>query len=96
MTIPQPDLEASLKKTVLLYNRLRSPEAVAKIVQVTPEIVVISLSGSFCYDCGDVQKYVDDFAKDFKVFIDYAELTDAKTRETSPRSVEVSYMVKTR
>jgi len=96
MTIPQPDLEAVLKKTVLLYNRLRSPEAVAKIIQVTPEIVVISLSGSFCYDCGDVQKYVDDFAKDFKIFIDYAELIAPKTRETSPRSVEVSYMVKTR
>ena len=96
MMNPPSELEAALRKTVLLYNRLKSPEAVAKIVQVSPEMVIISLSGSFCYECGDIQKYVEDFAKDFKVFVDYAELTAPKTRETSPRSVEVNYLVRTR
>jgi hypothetical protein len=96
MLISQSELEAVVRKTVLLYNRLRSPMAVGKIIQVSPEIVVVSFSGSFCYECGDVQKYIEDFAKDFKVFIDYVELAAGKARETTPHSVEVSYLVKAR
>ncbi len=96
MPISQTDLEAAVRKTVLLHNRLRSPQAVAKTVYVSPELVLIAFSGSFCNECGDVQKYVDDFAKDFKIFIDYVELVAGKTRETSPRSFEVGYTVKPR
>ena len=96
MTISQVELETAVRKTVLLYNRLKSPEAVAKIVHVSPEFVTISFSGSFCYDCGSVQKYVEDFAQDFKVFIDYVELAAGKTRETSPRTFEVTYLLKPR
>ncbi len=94
--ISQPDLEAALKKTVLLYNRLNSPQAVTKLVNFSPEMVIVSFAGPFCYECGDVQKYVDGFAKDFKVFVDYAELVQRKTRETTPHSVEATYIVKTR
>ena len=93
MTIPQNELESALRKTVLLYNRMKSPQAVARIVQSSPKVVIISFTGPFCYECGDVQKYIDDFAKDFKVFIDYAELTHGKTRETTPHSVEATYFV---
>jgi hypothetical protein len=96
MTISQLELEAVVRKVVLLFNRLKIPEAMAKAVYVSPELVTISFSGSFCYDCGGVQKYVDDFAQDFKVFIDYIELAAGKTRETSPRTFEVNYLVKDR
>jgi len=44
----------------------------------------------------DVQKYVEGFAKDFKVFIDYAELVAGKTRESTPHSIEATYIVRTR
>jgi hypothetical protein len=94
--ISQPDLESALKKTVLLYNRLNGPQAVAKIVNFSSEMVIISFAGPFCYECGDVQKYVEGFAKDFKVFVDYAELEHGKTRETTPHSVEATYIVKPR
>ena len=96
MTVLQSELEIAVRKTILLFNRLRSPQAVAKIIQVSPEIVLISFSGPFCYECGDMQKYIEDFAKDFKVFIDYVELVSGKARETTPHSVEVSYLVKAR
>lgn len=96
MPISQVDIEAALRKTVLLYNRMNSPQAVVKTVQVSPDIVIVSFSGPFCIECGDVQKYVDGFARDFKIFIDYAELVSGKTRETTPHSVEVSYLVKAR
>jgi hypothetical protein len=94
--VSQSEIEAAIRKTVLLYNRLNSPQAVAKTVQVSPEIVIVSFSGPFCIECGGVQKYVDGFAKDFKIFIDYVELVSGKTRETTPHSVQVSYLVKAR
>jgi hypothetical protein len=96
MTISQSDLEAAVQKTILLYNRLNSPQALAKVVAVTPELVMISFSGSFCYECGDVQKYIDDFAKEFKVFIGHVELVGGKAKETIPHRLEASYLVKAR
>jgi hypothetical protein len=96
MTIPQIDLEAAIRKTVLLYNRLKSPEAVAKVLHVSPELVTISFSGSFCYECSGVQKYAEDFAKDFKIFIDFMELVAWRTRETNPRVFEEDFTVKAR
>jgi hypothetical protein len=94
--ISQPNLEAALKKTVLLYNRLNGSQAVVKLVNFSPEMVIVSFAGPFCYECGDVQKYVEGFAKDFKVFVDFAELVPEKTRETTPHSVEATYVVKSR
>jgi len=92
----QNDLEAALRKTVLLFNKLKSLQAVAKIVNVSPEVIIVSFSGPFCYECGDVQKYVDAFTQDFRVFIDYVELTAGKTREATPHTFEVSYLVRAR
>ena len=91
----QSELEATVRKTVILYNRLKTPEAVAKIVRVSPETVTISFSGSFCLSCS-VPNYVEDFARDFRALTDKAELVSGKTRETSPRSLEVDYKVKVR
>lgn len=93
--ISQPDLDSFVRKAILLFNRLNSPIAVAKIVSVSPEVVLLSFSGTFCYECGDVQKYVEGFARDFKVFVDYLELSAGKIRENTPHSVEVSYLVRT-
>jgi len=96
VAIPQPELEALVRKTVLLFNRLRSPEALTKIVRISPEIVTIAFSGSLCYECGDVEKYVQDFQKDFKVFVDFIELAAGKAKETTPRTFEVNFFVKIR
>ncbi len=96
MAIPQVEIESLIRKTVLLFNRLRSPQALTKVVLVTPELVTIGFSGSLCYECGDVQKYVEDFQKDFKVFVDFIELSPGKARETSPRTFEVNFFVKVR
>jgi hypothetical protein len=96
MTIFQLSLEVAVKKAVQLYNRLNSPKVVTKVVRIFPEMVTISFSGSLCYDCGGVQEYVDAFAKAFKVFIDYVELTPGKTREISPRIFEADYSVQSR
>jgi hypothetical protein len=96
MVVAQSELESAVHKAVLLHNRMKSPQAVAKAVNVSPDMVIIAFSGPFCYECGDVQKYVDDFAKDFRIFIDYIQLVAGKARETTPHNFEVAYAVKPR
>ena len=41
------------------FNRYRSPEAVAKIVEVNEDQATIEFSGPFCVSCG-VEDYFDD------------------------------------
>jgi hypothetical protein len=93
--LSQTELEELIRKTVMLYNRFRSPEAVAKIVLVTTENVTIAFSGSFCYSCG-VMDYLEDFVHEFKMLTDKAELKIGKTRQITPRSFEADYRVKPR
>jgi hypothetical protein len=88
------ELEIVLRKTVLLYNRLKSPGVVAKLVLVTPETVIVSFSGSFCYSCGVPVDLIKDFAQDVKVFSSLVNLEIGKTRETTPGSFEVEYKIK--
>ena len=89
----QLELEDLVRKAVALYNRYRSPEAIAKVVNVSPENVTIAFSGSFCYSCG-VLDYIEDFVHEFKILTDKAELKIGKTRQTSPRSFEADYKIK--
>jgi hypothetical protein len=89
------ELEELVRKTIALYNRYRSPEAVAKIVSVTPDTVTIVFSGSFCYSCG-VLDYIEDFIHEFRILTDRMELKVGRTRQTSPRSFEAEYKVKLR
>jgi hypothetical protein len=89
----QSEIEAATQKTVLLFNRLRTPEAIAKIVNIYPEIITIAFSGSFCYDCGGTIGYVDAFIADFKALNKNVSLKAGKTRQISPRSFETNFYV---
>ena len=93
--LSQAELEELIRKTILLYNRYRSPEAVAKMVIVTPDNVTIAFTGSFCYSCGVID-YLEDFVNEFKMLTGKAELKIGKTREINPRSFEADYRVKYR
>ncbi len=94
--VSQAQIEEIIQKTILLYNRLNAPMAFAKAVHVSPEIITVSFSGSFCYECGDTLKYVEEFARDFKVFVDFLKLTIGTTRQISSNNIEVHYIVTTR
>ena len=91
--LSQSELEQLIRKTVVLYNRFRSPYASAKMVFVSAELVTISFSGSFCYSCG-VLNYIEDFAHYFKILTSMAELKVDRSRQASPRSFEADYTVK--
>lgn len=96
MTSSQAELDVTAQKAVFLFNRLKSPEAVAKIVIVLPEAITVAFSGSFCYDCGGIISYVEDFAQGFKALNSRIELKAGKTHQISPRSFEVTYLTRPR
>jgi hypothetical protein len=89
------DLETVVKRTILLYNRTRSPEVVAKLVFVCSVSVTLSFTGGFCYGCG-IMDYVDGFAGQFKMLTGKFELKVSKTREINPRTFEADFDVKTK
>ena len=93
--VSQAELEEFIRRAIMLYNRYRSPEAVAKVVSLRPEVVTLSITGSFCYSCG-VLDYVEDFVHEFKLLTDKVELRVGKTRQATPRSFEVDYWVRSR
>jgi hypothetical protein len=94
--ISQSDLEAAVRKAVLLYNRLKSPEAFAKVIVISPMTFTISFSGTFCVNCSVPLDYIKDFISDFKIFNRNVELTVGTTRLTSKDAIEVNYRVKSK
>jgi hypothetical protein len=93
MLLSQTEMEHLVQKTVLIYNRVRSPEVTVKPVLITPVSVTVSFSGGFCYGCG-VMDYVEGFAGQFKTLSGKIELKVAKTREINPRVFEADYTMK--
>ena len=91
----QQELEENVRKAVARYNRFRSPEAIAKLVSVSPEGVTIAFSGAFCSSCG-VLGFVEGFIPDFETLNSKVELKIDKTRQTGPRSLEVDCKIKVR
>jgi len=38
-----------------LYNRYRAPEAVAKVLTIDGDKLVVQFTGSFCHTCGSIR-----------------------------------------
>jgi hypothetical protein len=93
--LSQQELEDLVRKAILLYNRVRSPEATAKLVLVSTVSVTVLFSGGFCYDCG-ILDIVEGFADQFKAITDKAELKVGKTRQINPRTFQADYNIKTK
>jgi len=90
----QPELEAAVRRAIARYNRFRSPEAIAKLVRVSPESVTIAFTGAFCAGCG-VLGYVEGFIHDFEMLNSKVKLRIDKTRQEGTRILEVDYKIKT-
>jgi hypothetical protein len=93
--LSQQELEEFVRKAILLYNRVRSTVATAKLVSASPASVTVSFSGGFCYDCG-ILDIVEGFAYQFKALTDKAELKVGKTRQINPRTFQADYTIKTK
>ena len=73
--LTDPHLSKSILKTIEEYNKYRSPEVTAKLVEIKKHSFIIVFDGPFCSSCG-VQDYIEDFIyelediiKDFRVEI---------------------------
>ena len=86
-------MEELVRKAILLYNRVRSPEVTVKLMFVSPGMLTVSFSGGFCYGCGVID-YVEGFAQQFKALSAKVELKIGKTRQINPRTFEADYVVK--
>jgi hypothetical protein len=88
----QPELEETVRKTIVRYNRFRSPEVIAKLVRVSLESVTVAFSGAFCSSCG-MLGYVEGFIHEFKALNSKVELKIDKTRQTGLRGLEADYKI---
>ena len=88
------DLEALVKRAVALYNRTHSPNATAKLISITPQILVIQFSGAFCTGCG-TQDITDPLADQTKTLsAGKTELKQGKTTQTNPHTIQTTYTIK--
>ncbi|MCW3996537.1 MAG: hypothetical protein NWE98_10390 [Candidatus Bathyarchaeota archaeon] len=91
--LTEQELGEVVCKTLILYNRFRSPEATAKLVVLTPALITVAFTGSFCYSCG-VSEYIEDLVHNFKALTNKAELKLLKTRQIAANSFEADYTIK--
>ncbi len=85
---------AQLKDLILraieVYNRFRSPEAIAKLVGVKNNGFVIDFEGSFCVSCSVIE-YFDDLIYEIKGINEKISVELQDTKPTGPNSYRVSY-----
>jgi len=61
--------EKTVAKAIKTYNKYRSPEATAKLVEIKDGELTIDFGGSFCMTCG-VSEYFEDFIYELKGLVD--------------------------
>ncbi len=54
------ELRKIAKKALEDYNRIRAPEAIAKLIKVEGNLLYIEFSGSYCETCG-LYDWIEDF-----------------------------------
>ncbi|MFQ5759294.1 MAG: hypothetical protein ACE5IF_06415 [Candidatus Bathyarchaeia archaeon] len=59
----------AVDKAIKTYNKYRSPEATAKLVEMKDGELIIDFEGSFCRTCG-VSEYFEDFIYELKGLVD--------------------------
>jgi len=92
-SIVNPELNKLILRTIEVYNRYRSPEVTAKLLELEKNGFTIEFEGSFCQSCG-VQDYFEDFIYELKSLSSDMEAEIGKIEQTSPQSFKVQYMVK--
>ena len=61
--------EKAVAEAIETYNKYRSPEATAKLVEMKGGELIIDFKGSFCGTCG-VSEYFEDFIYELKGLVD--------------------------
>lgn len=54
------DIDDVARRAARLYNRYRSPEALAEVIGVQGDTIMVRFKGSFCRTCG-IRDWVEDY-----------------------------------
>jgi len=71
------NIEMVMRKAVKEYNKYRAPEAMASILNIESDRVVVIFSGSFCETCG-VYDWIEDLKYELKNFNINADIISIK------------------
>ncbi len=83
------DLFSILQKTAREYNRYRSPEATAEVLEVRRDGFTVRFTGSFCRTCGFY-----DYFEDFLVFLEeHGRQADVEAIEEVPGGADVVFQL---
>jgi hypothetical protein len=89
-------LDALVKRSIALYNRTHSPNATAKLTTLTPPILIVQFSGSFCTGCGTFE-ITDTFTDQLKTLsAGKVELKQDRTTQINPHTIQATYTIKAR
>ena len=86
-------LDDLVSKAIEVYNRYRSPEATAKLVEVEKDGFIIEFEGPFCQSCG-VNDYFEDFIHELEDINKSFRVEVKETEPAGPQSFRVRYGVK--
>jgi len=70
-------LKRLVDKAIKLYNKYRSPEAIARLMRIDGDIVIVYFEGSFCETCG-INDWVEDLRFIFEDLGAEAELINVE------------------
>lgn len=79
-------------RAIEVYNRYRSPEAIAKLVRMKKDSFVIEFEGIFCLSCG-VKDYFEDFIYELEDINSNFRVEIKETEHIGPQSYRVQYAV---
>jgi len=77
-------------RSIDLYNRYRSPEAKAKLLELKEDIFTLKFEGPFCHSCG-VQDYFEDFIHELETINAAVKVKIQTIEQTSPESYMVRF-----
>jgi len=80
-------------RAIEVYNRYRSPEAIAKLVGVEKDGFIIEFEGPFCQSCG-VNDYFEDFIHELEDISKSFRVEVKETESAGPQSFRVRYDAK--
>ncbi|UCC59095.1 MAG: hypothetical protein JSW14_04160 [Candidatus Bathyarchaeum sp.] len=86
------DLNELVLRAIEVYNRYRSPEATAKLVEMEKDGFVIVFEGAFCRSCG-VRDYFEDFIYELEDLNGNFRVEIKETEQAGPQSFRVKYVV---
>lgn len=82
--------KVAVEKTVEDYNKYRSPEAAASLIEISDKELTIDFAGSFCLGCG-IGDHFEDFIYEVKGYTD-VEMATASFEQTEPEKFRVKFI----